>query len=91
MLKLMPALCVLTNKKELQVSNGKMFLKASVAIEDIYYWVTFFGDSAVYIANDVIVGSHIFLENWYMKQNGSYYDFNISKFTAIKKHVTTIA
>ena len=85
MLKLMPALCVLTNKKELQVSNGRMFLKASIAINDAYYWVTFFGDSASYIANDVVVGSHIFLESWGVKQNGQYYDFNILKFTAIKK------
>lgn len=85
MVKLMPVVATMTNKGELSCKeNGSEYSKICVALEDQFYWCAVFGATARYIEEYANVGAKLFLEDWTLKKNGNYYDFQIRKLNIVK-------
>ena len=86
MINLIPAVATLTKKLSLERSSrGNKYLRFSVAIEDEYYWVIAFKQTAIYLDTYANVGAKIFIKEWGLKSNQkSGNDIIVNKIEIIK-------
>lgn len=80
---LMPAIGTITWVGDMTESNGKKFIKISVAVDDEFVNCTIFGNVAEYIGKNKVIGRKIFIESWRINKSkvkeSTYYDFIINR------------